>query len=71
MILVGSNYADLDLSDDRTAHAYAAQVFADTSSEALIIADTDAHIFSLWHFRYVATSEPEAAVVAKGLYQYD
>lgn len=71
IILVGTNHVALDLSKDRTAYDYAAQVFADTPSEALIIADTDAHIFSLWYFRYVIANEPEAAVVAKGLYQYD
>jgi len=71
IFLFGTNYVPLDLSEDRTAYDYAAQVFADTPSEALIIADTDAHIFSLWYFRYVVATEPEAAVVAKGLYQYD
>jgi len=70
MFLVYSNYPVLDLSEDRAAYDYAAQVFADTASEALIIADTDAHIFSLWYFRYVVATEFEAVVLAKGLIQY-
>jgi hypothetical protein len=70
MFLVHQNYPVLDLSEDRTAYDYAAQVFADIPSEALIIADTDAHIFSLWHFRYVVAPESEAVVLAKGLIHY-
>ena len=70
VILLGSNLRVLDLSEDRRAHAYAVQVFANTPSDAMIIADTDAHIFSLWYVRYVEASEPEAVVVAKGLFHY-
>lgn len=70
MFLVYSNYPLLDLSDDRAAYDYAALVFADVPSEALIIADTDAHIFSLWYFRYVVATESEVVVLAKGLVQY-
>jgi hypothetical protein len=70
MFLIHSNYPVLDLSEDRTAYNYADQVFADTPSEALIIADTDAHIFSLWHFRYVVDPESKAMVLAKDLIPY-
>jgi hypothetical protein len=70
MILLGTNLRAVDLSEDKEAHDYALQVFADTPSDALIIADTDAHIFSLWYVRYVEASEPEAVVVAKGLFHY-
>ncbi len=70
MFLVYSSYPLLDLSDDRAAYNYAALVFAGVPSEALIIADTDAHIFSLWYFRYVVATESEVVVLAKGLIQY-
>jgi hypothetical protein len=70
IFLVHSNYPVLDLSEDRAAYDYADQVFADIPSEALIIADTDAHIFSLWYFRYVVATESDAVVLAKGLLQY-
>jgi len=70
VFLIHSNYPLLDLSEDRGAYDYAAQVFADIPSEALVIADTDPHIFSLWYFRYVVATDPEAAVFAKGLIQY-
>lgn len=68
--LAYSNYAALDLSENRIAYEYAAQVFAQTPPEALIIADTDAHIFSLWYFRYVVDPDSQQVVLAKGLLQY-
>jgi hypothetical protein len=70
MYLLRTNYQLLDLSEDRTAYDYAAQIFADIPSGALIIADTDAHIFSLWYHRYVVAPESEVVVLAKGLIQY-
>ncbi len=68
--LLCSNCASLDLSDDWTAFHYAAQIFSETPSEALIIADTDAHIFSLWYWRYAIAPESQNAIVAKGLFHY-
>ncbi len=70
LLLLGANLRALDLSKDTEARDYAVQVLADTPSDAVIIADTDAHIFSLWYVRYVEADEPEAAVVAKGLFHY-
>jgi len=70
MLLLSTNLRALDLSEDREARDYAVQVFADTPSDAVIIADTDAHIFSLWYVRYVEAAAPEAVVVAKGLFHY-
>lgn len=70
IFLIHSNYSALDLSTDRTAIDYAADVFTHTPADALIIADTDPHIFSLWYFRYVVSGEPEAVVVAKDLLHY-
>jgi hypothetical protein len=70
IILLGANFRALDLSQDREAHDYGTQVLATSPSDALIIADTDAHIFSLWYARYVEASEPEAVVVAKGLFHF-
>jgi hypothetical protein len=68
--LLYSNRPSLDLSDDWTAFHYAEQIFSETPSEALIIADTDAHIFSLWYWRYVIAPESQNAIIAKGLFHY-
>jgi hypothetical protein len=67
---LGVNYSVLDLSRDREAYSYAVQVFAQTTPDALIIAGTDGHIFSLWYLRYVQATEPAPIVVAKGLLHY-
>jgi hypothetical protein len=70
ILALGANYSALDLSNDTEASGYAAQVFAQTTPDALIIADTDGHIFSLWYQRYVQAAEPAPVVVAKSLLQY-
>jgi hypothetical protein len=67
---LAANLAALDLSEDREAYDYALQVLSSTPSDAVIIADTDAHIFSLWYLRYVEATDPGEVVVAKGLFHY-
>ncbi|MDH4207606.1 MAG: hypothetical protein OEV76_01890, partial [Anaerolineae bacterium] len=70
VLLLWSNFAQVSLRGDRTAYEYAAGVLADAPSDAIIIADTDAHIFALWYVRYVETPEPAPVIVAKGLFHY-
>lgn len=69
-LLVRSNLPQVSLREDRKAHEYAASVLAAAPSNAIIIADTDAHIFSLWYVRYVETTQPAPVIVAKGLFHY-
>jgi hypothetical protein len=70
MLLVPTNLPAVNLSADREAYDYAAQVFASTPPDAVVLAATDAHVFSLWYVRYVVATEPEAVIVAEGLFQY-
>jgi hypothetical protein len=70
VLILGANLRDLDLSNDREAYQYAAEVFAQVPPDAVIIAGTDAHVFSLWYLLYVEAAAPEAAVVAEGLFEY-
>ena len=70
LFLLGANLRGLDLSNDREAHQYAAAVFAQVPANAVVIAGTDAHVFSLWYLVYVERAAPEAALVAEGLYEY-
>jgi hypothetical protein len=70
VLLLCSNFARVSLRGDRAAYEYAAGVLAATPSDAIIIADTDAHIFALWYVRYVETPEPAPVIVAKGLFHY-
>jgi hypothetical protein len=71
VFILGANLRNLDLSNDREAYEYAATVFAQVPADAVIIAGTDAHVFSLWYLLYVEAAAPEAAVVAEGLYEYE
>lgn len=71
VLVLGANLRNLDLSNDREAYEYATTVFAQVPQDAVIIAGTDAHVFSLWYLLYVEAAAPEAAVVAEGLYDYE
>jgi hypothetical protein len=70
VFLLGANFRDLDLSNDREAYDYAATIFAQVPADAVIIAGTDAHVFSLWYLLYVERAAPQAVVVAEGLFEY-
>jgi hypothetical protein len=69
-LLLRFNASRANLRNDWTAHQYAIRVLATTPSDAIIIADTDAHIFSLWYARYVVGSDAAPTIVAKGLFHY-
>jgi len=71
VFVLGANLRNLDLSNDREAYEYAATVFAQVPADAVIIAGTDAHVFSLRYLVYVEAAAPEAVVVAEGLYEYE
>ncbi|MBI2908365.1 MAG: DUF2723 domain-containing protein [Chloroflexi bacterium] len=66
-----TNYATLDLSGDTAARDYAAEVFQLVEPGAIVIADTDAHITSLWYYRYVLRPDSGVAVVVGELLPYD
>jgi len=70
VVLLRFNTLQVTLRDDWTAYEYATGVLATTPSDAIIIADTDAHIFSLWYARYVVTPDRAPTIVAKGLFHY-
>jgi len=64
------NYETMDLSDDRTAYSYAAEVLANLPTGALIIADGDQHVFALWYYQYVIGPESPTVILAGGLLQF-
>jgi hypothetical protein len=68
--LVG-NYRALDLSSDQTASDYGLGVLRALPANAIIIADTDPHTFTLWYFRYAEKIRPDVAVLNATLLQYD
>ncbi len=67
---VVANYDHLDLSKDVEAREYAAGVFRVVPDGALVLAKDDAHVFSLWHQRYVEAPDSQVMVVAAPLLQY-
>ena len=65
-----ANYRELDLSKDMGAQQYAATVFQQVGDEALILAHTDAHIFTLWYQRYVQEPDSRVMVVVPHILQF-
>lgn len=66
-----TNYSSLDLSSDREALDYAVSVVQVAGvSPAIVLADSDQHVFSLWYHRYVYAPQASPDVVAGRLLQY-
>lgn len=65
-----SNYATMDLRGDREAQEYAAGAFEVVEENALILADTDPHIFSLWYQRFALRPDSGVVIVARPLLGY-
>jgi hypothetical protein len=66
-----SNFGAMDLSHDREAYDYAASVFSQVPSNAVVIADGDRRLFALWYYRYVVAQASAMMVVSGELLQYD
>jgi len=67
---VARGYSSLDLSHRQEARDYARQVWQLTEPDALILAGSDAHIFSLWYYSVVEAPGSGRSVVAHPLLQY-
>jgi Protein O-mannosyl-transferase TMEM260-like len=66
-----SNYSAVNVSQDRTAYAYAQNVFAVVPNDAVVLADGDEHLFALWYYRNVVAHSSSVVVVSSELLQYD
>ncbi len=64
------HYADADLSQDRAAEEYGQQVLQEADANAILIADTDAHLFALWYYHLALGERPDLTLVAARLYPY-
>ena len=69
-INIAISYSRLDLSADTVAQAYASEVFHQIEGDALLLADDDASIFTLWYQRYVQEPDSTVVVVASPLLQH-
>jgi len=70
-ITLALNYGSLDLSDDREARDYSRELFRGLPQGALVLANTQKNIFSLWYMRHVESPDTEVTVVAVPLLTYD
>ncbi len=65
------NYADQDLSDDRTALQHAEGILDAVPDWSVLISQTEETLFSLWYVRYVKSPNRDVAVIAAPLLQFD
>lgn len=67
-----TNYAAMDVSQDRAAFEYARQNFEGLPVDAVLFADGDRALFALWYYRHaVAYQGARSVIVSQGLLQYD
>ena len=65
------NYADQDLSNDRTALQHAEGILDAVPDGSVLISQTEETLFSLWYVRYVKSPNRDVAVIAAPLLQFD
>ncbi|MBI4308600.1 MAG: DUF2723 domain-containing protein [Chloroflexi bacterium] len=65
------HYASQDLRNDTSAIDYARQVAATAQPDALIVAQSERHVFSLWYYQYALAPTWSATVLSAELMQYD
>ena len=70
-ISVAQNYGPQNLRGDRTALEHAASLLDEVSDGAVLLADAERDVFSLWYLRYVEEPEKDVAIVARRLLQFD
>ena len=61
----------VDASQDRRAESFAGQVLAQAPERALVFAEGDRAVFSLWYFHFVLRQRPDLVVVATDLLDFD
>lgn len=67
-----TNYAAMDISQDRAAFEYAKQNFQGLPDDAVLFADGDNALFSIWYYRHaIAYENARSVIVSQGLLQYD
>jgi hypothetical protein len=64
------HYAEADLSRDCAAADYGQGVLQAADPNAIVIADTDEHIFTLWYYRFALGERPDVTIVVMPLYPY-
>jgi hypothetical protein len=66
-----TNHASMDVSRDRTAFDYAAQIYEGLPVDAVLFADGDEALFALLYYRHaVAYQGNRSVIVSQGMLQY-
>lgn len=65
------HWAEMDLSEDREAEAFAREALAEVEPDAIVVAATDNPTFSLWYHRYGLRMRPDVAIVNINLFGFD
>ena len=69
-ILAGGHWPQVDASRDARAEQFGGLVMAQMPADALVFAEGDQVIFSLWYFHYALRQRDDIAVIARDLLSY-
>ncbi len=73
LLLVGyavERWPRVDASQDRRAEQFGAEVMASAPQNALVLAEDDASIFTLWYFHFALRQRPDLVVMAQDLLHF-
>jgi len=70
-VTFAANLSNVPLRGDAAAYRYAQETLAGVEQGAVIFAETDEELFSLWYGRYALDERPDVTVVSSRLLQYD
>ncbi len=70
-VLAGNHWHEVDASQDLRAERFGAEVLAQASANAIVFAEGDRAIFTMWYFHYALKNRPDLVVVATDLLPFD
>jgi hypothetical protein len=69
-VQAGTNWQQVDASQDQRAEIFGKDVLAQAPAHAIVFAEGDRAVFTLWYFQYAMQDRPDLAVVATDLLQF-
>ncbi len=70
-LLAASHWTKVDASHDLRAEAFGRRVLSDAPSHAILFAEDDRTVFTLWYFNYGLRIRPDVIVLADSLLPFD
>jgi hypothetical protein len=71
VVLGAQHWAQVDASHDSAAEMYGRQIMSTTPAHALMFAQGDPTVFTLWYFHYALHERPDLVVIANDLLPFD